>query len=304
MKKNFKVFVVMFCLAVLCNCGRGDASKVDLPELLDGNGNNNRPIVVSPPSEWLSADIVRRIRQDYFYYRRDNGVPNLSIRDVWIHAYYGIYNNYVTVLMHKHIGVPMVVELIIGNTLFIYPNADIIAWRDGQIYELGDLYDQGALTRDALKTIAYYHHGVELNLKNHAGLRSNIRSYIKTDYVITYLAPFFPKVDYGRDAQIEKYYGSYCNHLNEYGYNDCVAVMMTTRYDEYMDEAWEITVAGSPFYYNNGNRIILWKSPDKMKTGTRGRFYELQDAYDLGLLTEEDVRWIAYYHETDTAVSY
>jgi len=52
--------------------------------------------------------------------------------------------------------------------------------------------------------------------------------------------------------------------------------------------------------------ILLWKRPDEieMGAGMSGRFYELRDAYNLGLLMADDIRWIACYHEYGTAISY
>ena len=60
------------------------------------------------------------------------------------------------------------------------------------------------------------------------------------------------------------------------------------------------------FHYSDGNRILLWKMEKTygQETGIRGHFYELQDAYYLGFLTEDDIRNIAYYHETRKTISY
>ena len=82
--------------------------------------------------------------------------------------------------------------------------------------------------------------------------------------------------------------------------------MMGSRYIAYEDTAWETSVAGIPFRYDNGNRILLWKvkESDGAWPGTGSRFYELQEAYDTGLLTQEDLKSIAYYHETGKTIGY
>jgi hypothetical protein len=81
--------------------------------------------------------------------------------------------------------------------------------------------------------------------------------------------------------------------------------MITTGYDKYDDEPWEETVASIVFRYDNGNRIIIWKyTAWNSVTSTYGKFYALQEAYDRGFLTVDDIKSIAYYHETGKAISY
>jgi len=46
----------------------------------------------------------------------------------------------------------------------------------------------------------------------------------------------------------------------------------------------EVVISGIIFHYNSENSIIVWRS---------GMFYDLQESYDLGLLTQEDLSNIA-----------
>ena len=282
-----RTFTALFCLAVLCGCG-ADASKVNIPV-----GNGGMPI--SKIQDGLSPETAGRIRWDY-----DNLSGESPASRGWvvshIAVYYGTYNEFVVVMMGGG-TTGLVWNTVIGKTLFLYNSGHrIIAWRDGRFYELIDLYNQGLLTNGDLRNIAYDHHGIEINLENHPGLGSNMSLIVRT-YSRDYLRPYFPEAG-SSDAWIERYYGSYKYHLGDGAYrnyvNDYVAVMMAATYDDTY-EPWEEAVAGTLFSYSDGNRILLWKSAtqDEWELGIQGRFYELQEAYDLGLLTEDDVRSIA-----------
>ena len=321
------ISAALLCALVLCGCGEtGDTNKpitvddppvIDVPPVNDPDGN--RSINNVPPwgtHEGLSAEIEWRIRQDYFDFLGQYGImpSGYTVKDFWIIRYYGIYNDCVAIMMDGrgvgHTG--EVWDIITGDTLFVYGSSNTIyAWKEGRFYGLNDAYNQGLLTRENLMNIAYYHHGAELNLENHAGLLGNVGWDIRRAYLKTYLKPNFPEVDIAdiHNVYVQKYYGSYkyIDGGNRGGpLNDCVAVMIATEYDDYTDEPWETVVANTLFRYSNGNRILLWKygTPDERELGTQGHFYELQEAYNLGFLTEDDVRSIAYYHGTGTAISY
>ena len=79
------------------------------------------------------------------------------------------------------------------------------------------------------------------------------------------------------DVSIERYYGSY---------NGCIAVMIFGD-GGYPDAMWDMDVAGIIFHYNSGNRIRIWHN---------GSIYGLDMAYGQGLLSKDEIRNIAYYH--------
>ena len=233
------------------------------------------------------------------------GGYHVTFDSVWIAGYYGTYNDCVAVVMRR-IGpsspLVLVWTTIVGESLFAYSSvyaSRIIAWKEGLFYELQDAYNQGLLTNEDTRNIAHYAYGDDadrMNLENHAGLRLDRLRAITQSYFVTYLEPYFPKSS-RNNILFVNYYGSYEYFEDPSGrINDCVAVMITTKYDEYADEAWEATVAGTVFRYNNGNKILLWKSDQG--------FYELQEAYDIGLLTVDDIQSIAYYHENGKAIYY
>ena len=287
-------------MAASCNCGAPGVSPPTEPP----------PIVVPPPPEnFNDTALGRQIRQDYF---DKYGSVFDTVNDYWISGYYGTYGDCVVLIM-SYIFPPAPiyreVDMIVGETLFRYNLYSfwMVVWKEGKFYEIRYAYDQGLLTNEDIRSVAAHYYGnrvvEEMNLKYHAGLRANIIHAVRSSFYADF-EPYFH-----RDFLIKnmKYYGSYeyfC--LDNSVYNDHVAVMITVGDYDYADAAWEETVADTLFRYNDGNRIFLWKMEkhDGQVTGIRGLFYELQDAYDLGLLNEDDLRNIAHYHETGKTISY
>jgi hypothetical protein len=70
--------------------------------------------------------------------------------------------------------------------------------------------------------------------------------------------------------------------LNNYGnYNEVVVVRMERPAFEVLTG---IQVGGVDFTFNNSNTALVWKE---------GQFYELAEAYDLGLLSKDDLTSLA-----------
>jgi len=313
---SFKGFFVTFCLVTLCNCGGGYATKGP-QNGVDKNGNSNRSITVHPISAELSAETVGKIRQDFSNYeinRVGYAYPDITASNVYVLDYYGTYNNSVVVKMTRSGPTIELPDIIIGETVLPKAIAPIIVWKEGQIYELRNAYDQGLLTMENLRSVAYYIWGRELNLESHAGLIRPSLNGIISAYRSAYVVPYFPEAVF-TDIHIENYYGSYkyfetgaeVISLTPSIYNDHVAVMINSNYEVHFDEYREETVAGTQFQYINSKKILLWKTNrDDWWNHRRhtGRFYELQEAYGLGILTEDDIRSIAYYHETGKTISY
>ena len=63
-----------------------------------------------------------------------------------------------------------------------------------------------------------------------------------------------------------------------------------------------LSIGGTEFHYRSTNRILLWErdKPGQQPVATNrlGKFYELEEAYELGLLDENDIKSIAYYYNT------
>lgn len=73
--------------------------------------------------------------------------------------------------------------------------------------------------------------------------------------------------------------------LRYYGtYGGAVAVMLTDRFSSYTMAEWSETIQNITIYYSDGRYITVWKD---------GVFYRLQEAYDRGILTVENIAQIA-----------
>ena len=99
--------------------------------------------------------------------------------------------------------------------------------------------------------------------------------------------------DYGRDYfgwyYIPAIHGEIGIQDASYGtYNGCVPVILGgSGIGSVMTEEWEEVVSGYEFWYSEGYRIKIWYA---------GNFYNLQEAYDKGLLMEKDLGLIAKIH--------
>ena len=79
---------------------------------------------------------------------------------------------------------------------------------------------------------------------------------------------------YGKD-HVKYYYGMF---------NGCVPIMFDWSES---GAIMEIQVAGSTFHYGGSNTIRIWKN---------GEFFHLEDAYEKGILNEEQIAIIAVIH--------
>jgi len=114
----------------------------------------------------------------------------------------------------------------------------------------------------------------------------------------------FPDLDAETELQIKQDYMIFAKLNPERGwtvdlvwilgffgiYNDCIPL--------YVDigrafTGWGsvINVAGFKFYFDGPSVIEIWK---KGANGENGYFYKLNEAYDLGFLTDEDIKNIHY----------
>ena len=107
-------------------------------------------------------------------------------------------------------------------------------------------------------------------------LNSEIEMQIKQDYLEAHAKDYFAGATIDT-IEISPYYGTF---------NGSVVVMMWVGYALYTDAPetrWEANVAGILFRNVWQNSILVWNG---------GKFYELQEAYDLGLLSQEDLKII------------
>jgi hypothetical protein len=133
----------------------------------------------------------------------------------------------------------------------------------GAFYSLQEAYDNGLLTQDDLRSIAYYQNGGSDDEsfvpkpKSPVTLSAETESAIKESAAASYRAQkndngesMYPNV-VASDFTIIKYCGTY---------NGNVAIMLSEIFsgsDPAVIE--EVVVAGVTFVYSSGNRIVIWK---------------------------------------------
>ncbi len=184
------------------------------------------------------------------------------------HDYYGTYDGYTVLIVRTKERLQS--QDFLGDGIILYPRAvEFYAYKDGEFFPLEALLEQKKISNSALNKIARIH---------------------KEKYPLLYgeappeLLPLTPE----QIAEIEEEYFEETGYPlsvegNYYGtYKGFIIVYQ----DWNIAETQEITVAGEHFCLN-GN---VWA----YKNGT---FSKLQEAYQNGLLSKEDVAAISYYHE-------
>jgi hypothetical protein len=91
---------------------------------------------------------------------------NLTADEVWIEKYYGIYNGCIAVILSNKYLIPgdgvyinYELEIVVSSVSFLYGGnigAKIVIYENGKLYDIQESYDKGMLTKEDLKSIAYY----------------------------------------------------------------------------------------------------------------------------------------------------
>ena len=132
--------------------------------------------------------------------------------------------------------------------------------KDGEFYTLQQAYNNHWLTQEDLKSIAYYHNGGIVF--NEEVMGEDYQPQPKTPEVLDKITEHSIKQTYidsiltDKNAiisgvNIDNYYGSY---------NGCFPLMMSDSYSGTTgEESWQ-TVGDVKFYFNSGNKIIIWRA--------------------------------------------
>lgn len=117
----------------------------------------------------------------------------------------------------------------------------------GTLYSLQAAYDEGLLTVDDLRSIAYYHND---NIQYPEVLDEKIEQTIKKTYAeIIRTRSSNPHTEATTcDVSIIRYFGTY---------NDCVAVILFDSFTDYPSVMREKKIAGVTFVYSGAN-ITIW----------------------------------------------
>lgn len=232
----------------------------------------------------VKSKILSALRSDYIaemekYYFEDYAEPEYKLV-----AYYGKYDNiYVFSYTLGDVSRPDIKKQTIDGFIFELDKGEYLSAfienkyareytpeQKGEFYTLGQAYEQGLLSIEDIKNVAYYQNTL-LGIDN--ALEEGL---IQEDYVPLPLNP--EKLSYAdeltiresaaydyRNAQdsfvyqdaapedfiIEKYYGTY---------NGCVVIMMQNKNQAFTDALWSEVIEDVIIQYLNGNSIRVWKA--------------------------------------------
>jgi hypothetical protein len=284
--------------AVFFDCGGEDGSKTRT--IQDGDDG-----FVLGTFEGLSAKTEKQILRDYYNAYIKDSYPGAKAKDFYIAGYYGTYDGWVTVIILGSWGVPDSYPWkypgpneyrrsgsdIIGNVQFYYGDLPPpLVWKDGIFFTIVEAYYGEAyynnpvyLTRDHIKSIA----GL-INPRDYEGLGEETLWRISQDYAdMLNSLNLHPNWSYSKeDWPVVRYWGTY---------NGAVVVGLPN---------------GSPhpvmiYHTIEGVYFGFVNPPDVWKDGyffgydsdrwmrMDGRSVHLQEAFDAGVLTVEDLRSIA-----------
>ena len=232
-----------------------------------------------------AVDLSTHQSAAYDIRKNDYSTPN-SFRYV---DYYGTYQGYTAIRIHNTRFNGNDKEEVAGCTFYYSGYSDIlfcrvVLWKDDIFYHLQYAYDQGLLTAEEIKTIAYYN-----NLRHFEPIVSaspvpDGPTAMPADFVP---APIEP-AELSEDVWVElenTYQYVFDGELTKGApFNDRIAILYYGTYQNYIAvHIYDISVWG----YWLWDEIYLWKDDV---------FYRFQDALDLGLISDEDAKNIIYYH--------
>jgi hypothetical protein len=119
-----------------------------------------------PEVEMPSEELIIRIKNDFFDYifQDDPKIENYDRGNyVYEERYYGIYNGCVIAKIYAspYGALDRVWTQEVGGVAFHHPDSNwMVAWKDGEIMDLGGAYAAGWLTVEELEVAAILYHGI------------------------------------------------------------------------------------------------------------------------------------------------
>ena len=226
--------------------------------------------------------------------------------------YYGTYQGYTSLRIYKIQQIPCCdKEEVAGCTFYYSGQSDtlycrVLLWKDDTFYHLQYAYDQGLLTEEDIKNIAYYN-----NLRHFeptvsaspvpdgptpgptefipapiepAELSEDVWARIRNSYQYVVDGEFWKFISLQNHTEPYDfhYYGTYQGYLAIFIRTTSPYTM--TQSDEEIDGIL-IDHRGNADWLHG--RIYLWQEDV---------FYQLKDAYNMGLISRDDLKSIAHYH--------
>jgi len=307
MKKIYFFLTVIFlsCFIISCEPENTTENVQNDNRQTENDEDDNTPV---DPKEGLDEEIEAQILQAYLEKLQSEGEnADLTINDVYIEKYYGSYcpaylfpdrieeqwdflmtdyrdpqNQTVVAVKAGVKGMdsgtyPRDVIINTPNDVWrsmirYYDNCNILIWDKGHLYDMEKDTRTRALdyllaNMDARKIINR-HNG--LDFETDTMIREDIGKFIYTKMVAE---------GYATIRMV--YLGTYNGYTALTLLNGAVLMAL---YSKYVD--------GVGFYfYNSPIRIIAWKERE---------IYQLEDLFEQGLITHEDLVEMAYFHNTGT----
>lgn len=249
--------------------------------IFSSHGNDQKDSTTSPDSFpagqgthfGLTSETETKMKQDYLDFDIST-VPNTTAEDVMIYKYYGTYNGSVAAIIGYgfYVYADVITYENIDGITIAYPNTNtILIWNSESFYHLQESYDNGLLTKDDVKRIAEIW-----------PLFWSEEKQIRQGYVDAYVKHDVPEAT-ADGVWIELNYGRYSNAPH----GDTIVLMMWHKEQGTTGAIWGVSIGGVKFTYISGYSITVWND---------GNLYGLRDAYDLSLLTTEDIKNISDLH--------
>ncbi len=147
---------------------------------------------------------------------------------------------------------------------------------EGAFYSLQEAYDNGWITEENLQSIADLYHNKQTapEIDISEAVSYSIRKTFADEWKAS-----VSDVSY-------KYYGEY---------NDCFAVKVSAKDMVVTTSIDIVTIGNVSITYTDGGRIKIWKE-------AKGEFFSLQNAYDKGWISSENLQSVAeLYNAKNTA---
>ena len=298
--KTISLVVSILALSLFGGCGtdekNGKGEPLEIPELI----YFEHPMLPKspPPQEFpelepLKAEIEEQIIADYRIYLNHISRPYEGA--VWIDTYCGTYNDGIAVLMDGDFAEEALdIEYRLGNMnvgiFWIYSRSSRIhLWKNNTFYPLYLAFDNSFLTRDDLEKIAYYNNSKLIPYEYHPALQF-LNPLLEREILLNYWASYFRS--YNNPPPKYK-----IRMVNYYGiYNGCVVV------DVYPGVHYTPSDTPRPLLRIIGDTVF--RGDIYPSVWNTGQFYRLEEAYEKGLLTPNDIRSIAYYDWHDQYIHY
>jgi|GEM_PF-1856306 len=263
------VFLAAVLCLLICGCTEGAMNENRSSSTRDHQVN---PFSDNEPGTFdgLSAKTEWQIKRDYLYnYLAPQAQPYLTVDDIQVEYYFGKYNGYEVIGILGGTGVSK--DITVAGKVFYFPRlVQMLAWNseNNSFYDVQNAHTLGLLTAGNIQSISERHYGGAFE-----GLDAETERQMKDDFVMD------PIVDY---ATITRYYGTY---------NGWVVANMEASCYMFPPSLVGITVAGIEFLASS-RRILVWKADDQMGIGRfgGGRFYYIDEAYNLGFLNLVDIK--------------